>query len=155
MPPFGVLQIGMGVTSKGAAPALSDLLGGHVELSYQGPSAILSHVRDGRLKALGYGGERRSAVLPDVPTFGESGVAGYQLNIWFGLLAPAGTPQEIVDRLSTEIATILAKPAVEHQLVKQGMEPLSNNSKQFAALLKADKDKFDALLKSTDIALGK
>jgi tripartite-type tricarboxylate transporter receptor subunit TctC len=143
------------VPYKGAAPALVDLLGGHLDLSYQGPLAVLGLVREGRLKALGYGGDRRSKVLPDVPTFAEGGVSGYQLKIWFGLLAPPRTPQEIVDRLSAEIARILEKPAVEQLLAEQGMEPLPSNSRQFAALLKADKAKFDALLKSTAITLGR
>jgi tripartite-type tricarboxylate transporter receptor subunit TctC len=143
------------VPYKGGAPALRDLLGGHLDLSYQGPLAVLSLVREGRLKALGYGGESRSKVLPDVPTFAEGGVNGYRLKIWFGLLAPPGTPQEIVDSLSTEIAKILAKPAIERRLAEQGMEPLPNDSRQFAALMKADRDRFDALLKSTDINLGR
>lgn len=143
------------VPYRGAAPALIDLLGGHLDLSYQGPLAVLGYVRDGRLKALGYGGERRSTVFPDVPTFAESGLAGYQLRIWFGLLAPPRTPQAIVDSLSVEIAKILTKPAVEQQLVGQGMEPLSNSSRQFAALLRADKDKFDTLLKAADVTLGR
>ena len=143
------------VPYKGAAPALVDVLGGHVDLSFQGPLAVLGPLREGRLKALGYGGERRSKVLPDVPTFAEGGVSGYQLKIWFGLLAPAGTPPEIVDRLSAAIAKILKEPEVSRQLAEQGMEPLLNDPREFAALLKADKDKFDALLKSTAITLGR
>ncbi|MDO8972771.1 tripartite tricarboxylate transporter substrate-binding protein [Reyranella sp.] len=143
------------VPYKGAAPALVDLLGGHLDLSFQGPLAVLSLIREGRLKALGYGGERRSKVLPDVPTFAEGGVGGYQLKIWFGLLAPPRTPQDVADRLSAEIAKILAKPAIDRQLAEQGMETLVSDSRQFAALMKADKDRFDALLKSTDINLGR
>lgn len=143
------------VPYKGAAPALVDLLGGHVDLSFQGPLAVLGLLREGRVKALGYGGERRSKVLPDVPTFAEGGVSGYQLKIWFGLLAPPRTPQEIVDHLSAAIAKILTKPEVGQQLAEHGMEILLNDSRQFAALLKADKDKFDALLKSTDINLAR
>lgn len=143
------------VPYKGAAPALVDLLGGHLDLSFQGPLAVLGPYREGRLKALGYAGDHRSAVLPDVPTFAEGGVDGFNLKIWFGLLAPPGTPQEIVDRMSSAIARSLAKPAVERQITEQGMTPLVNDSRQFSALLEADRDKFDALFRSTGINLGK
>jgi tripartite-type tricarboxylate transporter receptor subunit TctC len=143
------------VPYKGAAPALADLLGGHLELSFQGPLAVLGFIRDGRVRALGYGGQHRSKVLPDVPTFAEAGVSGYELKVWFGLLAPPRTPQGIVDCLSAEIAKILAKPEVRQLLADQGMETLVRDSAQFAALLKADKERFETLLKSAAVTLGR
>jgi tripartite-type tricarboxylate transporter receptor subunit TctC len=139
------------VPYKGGAPALIDLLGGHVEMSYQSPIAVLSYVKEGKLKAIGFGNDTRLPALPDVPTFAEAGIPGFQLKIWFGILAPAGTPQPIVDKLSAEIARVLAAPSIREKLVSQGADPFPNDPAQFAELLRADKARFDALIKTANI----
>ena len=98
------------VPYKGGAPALFDLLGGHVQMSYQSPIAVLNYVKEGKLKAIGFGNETRLPALPDVPTFAEAGVKNFGLINFTGLWAPKGTPQAAIDRLQKEIATAMATP---------------------------------------------
>ena len=89
--------------------------------------------------------------LPQVPTFTEAGLPGFDVKFWFGVLAPAGTPKEIIDKLSTEIAKILALPDIKENLLSQGMEPFISSPEQFAALIKADMAKFGGIVKAANI----
>jgi len=122
---------------KGAGPALTDLLGGQVQLHFSNASPAIAHIRSGRLKALAITGEKRLPALPEVPTFIETGLPGLaKMGGWNGVLAPAGTPKPIVDKLSAEIAKFLALPDVQEKLVSQGLEAFTCTPEQFAALLK-------------------
>ena len=142
------------VPYKGGAPALFDLLGGHVQMSYQSPIAVLNYVKEGKLKAIGFGNDTRLPALPDVPTFAEAGVPDYQLKIWFGILAPAGTPGPIVDKLSAEIGRIVSMPAIRETLSSQGADPFINDPAQFTGLIATDKARFDALITKANIKFG-
>ncbi len=121
---------------KGAGPALTDLLGGQVDMFLSTIVAAIPHVKSGKLKALAVSGEKRSSALPAVPTFDEAGLSGLRIRAVFGILAPAGTPKAIVNKLSAEVAKLLAQPDFEEKLTGQGLEPFISTPEQYAALLK-------------------
>jgi tripartite-type tricarboxylate transporter receptor subunit TctC len=139
------------IAYKGTPPALTDLIGGQVQLSYIVPLSVAPHIKSGRLRAIAISGETRLPTLPQVPTFTEAGLPGFDVKFWFGVLAPAGTPKEIIDKLSTEIARILALPDIKENLVGQGMDPYISSPEQFAALIKADMSKFAGVIKAANV----
>ena len=116
---------------KGSAPALTALIAGEVQLSFSNTVAINQHVKSGRLRALAVAGPKRTEVLPDVPTMKEAGVEGVEVPLWFGLLAPAGTPREIVQLLAANVAKAAHSPDLRHKLVDQGADPVGNTPEQF------------------------
>ena len=134
---------------KGAAPAVVDLLGGQVALAFVSLPAALPHIKAGKLTALGVSGAQRSAVAPEVPTIAESGLPGYELENWYGVLAPAGTPRAIVDRLSGEIVKILTTQEVKERLNAQGFEVRTSTPAQFAAYLKSEIVKWAKIVKDS------
>ncbi len=136
---------------KGSGPALTDLIGGQVQLSFQSPSAVVGHIKSGKLKPIAITGQTRAPALPQVPTFTEAGLPGLDVKLWYGVLAPAGTPKPIIDRLSNELATILAAPDFKEKLASQGVEPFISTSEQFAALIKTDSAKYAKIIKSANI----
>ena len=136
---------------KGVSQATTDLIGGQVQLAFQSPVASIAHVQSGKLKALAVTGDERLSALPDVPTFAQAGLTGFDARFWFGILAPAGTPKEIVDKLSAEIAKVLAMPDVKSFLLGQGLDPYVSTPAQFAALLSSDSAKYERLIKSNNI----
>jgi len=138
---------------KGTAPALMDVIGGHADLFLSTPSAPIPQVKSGKLRALAVGGDTRMAAVPDVPTFAEAGLPGFEASSWYGLLAPAGTPRPIVEKISAEIGRIVATPDMREKLNAQGVEPFYLNSEQFAALMKADMAKWDKVIKTAHIKL--
>jgi tripartite-type tricarboxylate transporter receptor subunit TctC len=139
------------VPYKGISQATTDLIAGQVQLAIQSPVSAIPYVQSGKLKALAVSGDKRLAALPDVPTFAQAGLPGYDGRFWFGVLAPAGTPKETVDKLSTEIARILAMPDIKTYLHSQGLDPFVSTPEQFAALLSADSAKYEKLIKSANI----
>jgi tripartite-type tricarboxylate transporter receptor subunit TctC len=126
------------VPYKGSAPALTDLLGGQVQLMFDNMPSALPHVKTGKLRALAVTAAKRSPATPDLPTIAESGVPGFEATSWFGLLAPAGTPKEIVTKLNKEVVRILKTPDVKERLLAQGAEPVGNSPEQFAGHIKAE-----------------
>lgn len=134
---------------KGAAPLLNDQLGGHVTLAIVGLPVALPHIRTGKLIALGVTSSARSPVAPDVPTIGESGLPGYEVGTWYGVLAPTGTPREIVNKLNHEIAKYLQKAEIREQLQKQGFEILSSTPDEFAAYIRAEIVKWAKVVKDS------
>ncbi len=138
---------------KGAALILNDLVGGEVQMYLATALTTLPYIKTGRIKALAISGETRVSVLPQVPTFTEAGVPGFDVKNWFGVVAPAGTPKAIVDKLSAEIAKILAMPDTRAKLASQGGEPFISTPEQFAALMKADMAMFAKIIKSANIKL--
>ncbi len=138
---------------KGSAQALTDLVGGQVEMYYSPPIVAIPHIKDGRLRAIAVTGEKRLSALPQVPTFTESGLQGFDVGTWYGFLAPAATPRPIVDKLNAEIGKILAMPDIKQKLVSQGMEAFISSPDRFAALIKADQAKFAKIIKSAKIKL--
>ena len=136
---------------KGSGPAVTDLLGGQVHFSFQNPISVIPYIKSGRLKAIAVSGETRLATLPQVPTFTEAGLPGLDVKNWFALLAPAGTSSAIIDKLSSEIAKILAIPDIKEKLLSQGLEPFHIAPEQLAALMRADMARFAKIIKSANI----
>ena len=138
---------------KGGGPAMLDLLGGHVQMMFSPPPEATPNIRTGRLKALAISGATRSPVLPQVPTFAEGGMPGFTAKNWFGILAPAGTPQPVIRKISAEIARILALPDIREKLLSQGMDPFISTPEEFGALLKADLALYAKIIKTANIKL--
>jgi tripartite-type tricarboxylate transporter receptor subunit TctC len=126
------------VPYKGTAPATADLVGGQVQIAFLGIPAVLPHARSGKLRVLAVTGLQRSPELPDVPTVDESGVPGYQVSPWYGLLAPAGTPRDVVARLSLETAKIVRDAEMRGKLAAQGAEAAGSTPGEYAAVIRAD-----------------
>jgi tripartite-type tricarboxylate transporter receptor subunit TctC len=141
------------VPYKGGAPATIDLLGGHVQAYFSGIPAQLPHVRAGRVKALAVTTLKRSPSMPDLPTFDESGVPGYDANSWMGVFAPARTPKAILARLHAQIDTIMKSPEMRESMFAQGVEPVALGPEAFAASIRADVDKYSKLIKEAGIKL--
>jgi tripartite-type tricarboxylate transporter receptor subunit TctC len=139
------------IAYKGSAPVVTDLIGGQVDVMFDNIPNVIQHVRGGRMKALAVSGAKRAASAPDVPTVIESGVPGYDVSVWFGVLAPAGTPRDIVMRLNSEILKIIATPDVTDKFVKQGVEPRTGTPEQFGDLLKSEVPRWARVIKEAGI----
>jgi tripartite-type tricarboxylate transporter receptor subunit TctC len=126
------------VPYKGSAPALTALIAGEVQLSFSNTVAITPHVRSGRLRALGVASSKRTDVLPDVPTIKEAGLEGVEVPLWFGLLAPGGTPREAVHFLAAGVARAARSPDLRHKLLEQGAEPVGNTPEEFERQLREE-----------------
>ena len=138
---------------KGGAPAITDLVGGQVQMAYGSPIIVLPHIRSGRLRAIAVTSPTRMAALPNVPTIAEAGLPGYSVKIWYGLLAPAGTPKPVVARLGAEIAKIMQMQDVKDVLVSAEMERFALDADQFGAQMSADVDKFRKIITTANIKL--
>jgi tripartite-type tricarboxylate transporter receptor subunit TctC len=139
------------VPHKNSGEARNDVMGGHVQIMFDAVTAMKGNIDAGQVRALGTTGEQRSTVLPDVPTVSEAGVPGYEATIWLGIMAPKGTPPEIVDRLNAEIARIIAKPAMREAWAKQGAVPLTMSPAAFDAFLRRDIDKWAKVIQQAGI----
>jgi tripartite-type tricarboxylate transporter receptor subunit TctC len=126
------------VPYKGNGPAYTDLIGGHVSVMFPTIPTAIPHVRAGKLRALAVTTRSRTAITPELPTISESGVPGYDVSSWYGLLAPAGTPAAAVARLQREIAKVLRLPDVSEKLMAQGLDLVGNTPEEFAAILKSE-----------------
>lgn len=135
------------VPHKSSGEARNDVLGGHVQMMFDAVTTMKGSIDAGHVRALGTTGTARSTILPDVPTVAEAGVPGYEATIWLGIMAPAGTPKEIVDRLNAEIAKVLAKPAIREAWAKQGAVPMSMTPGAFGAFLQKDIEKWAKVVK--------
>jgi tripartite-type tricarboxylate transporter receptor subunit TctC len=136
---------------KGAGPAITALIGGQVHMSIQGTAPSLPHIKSGKLKALAITGDTRWAAAPQVPTFAEAGLPAYDQKYWQAILAPAGTPAPIVDKLSSEIGRMLTSSDLRERLIAQGMNPWVNDSAQLAGILKSEMAKFGKIIKAAHI----
>jgi tripartite-type tricarboxylate transporter receptor subunit TctC len=136
------------VPYKGSSLALIDLVGGHLQVGFYTPVSSIQYVRGRRLKALAISGERRMPVLSEVPTFSEAGLPGFEMRVTYAVLAPAGTPQGIVERLSGEFGKIVAQPDFREKLSIQGMIPFFSTPEQLAANIRSDLAKYDKVIKS-------
>ena len=135
------------VPYKGAAPALTDVLSGQVTMFFSGMPPAMPHVKSGKLRALAVTTPARSPAAPDVPTMAEAGIAGFDISNWFGVLAPAGTPRDVLDRLNAEVVKALAQPAVKARLAEQGAEAVGDTREAFAAFIQSEKAKYAKLIK--------
>jgi len=139
------------VPYKGAAAALNDLLGGHIDLMFDAMPVMSGQVKAGAVTALGVTGTRRSPALPDVPTFTEAGVRDFEVAGWFGLLAPPGTPPAIVQKLRDEVAKAVASPDVVAQFDQQGVVPVASQPSQWGDYIKSELDRWTNVVKQAGI----
>ena len=137
------------VPHRNSGEARNSVIGGHVQMMIDAITTTAPTVQGGQVRALGTTGLKRSAVLPDVPTIAEAGLPKYEATIWLGIMAPAGTPQPIVDRLNGEINRVLAKPEVREAWTKQGAVPMTMTPDEFDRYLRADIDKWAEVVKTT------
>ncbi|QOF80519.1 tripartite tricarboxylate transporter substrate binding protein [Variovorax sp. 38R] len=138
---------------RGGGPAQQDLLGGQVEMMFLSAVLAQPHVNAGRLRALAQTGAQRVPAYADVPTVAESGYSGFEVNSWVGLLAPAGTPRAVVDRLQAEVRKIVTEPAFQQRLREQGLTGIANTPEQFAAVLRTEQDKWTRLVRERRLSL--
>jgi tripartite-type tricarboxylate transporter receptor subunit TctC len=132
---------------KGSAPSLTALLSGEVELTFANIPAISAHVKTKRLRALANAGMKRAAQMPDVPTLKESGVSGVEVVVWYGVLAPAATPREIINTLASAIAKAARSPDIRQRLLDQGAEPVGNTPEEFAKLFREEQLRWAEVVK--------
>jgi tripartite-type tricarboxylate transporter receptor subunit TctC len=137
------------VPYKGSAPALTDLVGGQVNIMFDNMPSALPHIKAGKLRALAVTSSKRASVLPDLPTIEETGLKGYEASSWFGLLAPAGTANDVVQKLSAEIQKIVAMPAVQEKMHGLGAIPVGNSAEQFSAHIKAEIVKWEKVVRAS------
>jgi tripartite-type tricarboxylate transporter receptor subunit TctC len=138
---------------KGAGPAMTDLMGGHVQMFFSVPVNIVGHVKSGRLKPIAVTGDVRLKALPQMPTFAEAGLPGFNVKTWNGVLAPAGTPKAIVDMLSAEIGQMLTKTDVREKLDGIGITPMYNNPEAFTAMIEADMAIYLKVIRANNISI--
>jgi len=141
------------VPYKGAGPSVMSLLSGESQWVFtpmQGPIAL---IRSGRLRALAVGGNVRSAILPEVPTVKEAGIAGYEMKNWYGLLAPAGTPKTIIDKLNAAIVKVVSTPEIKEQFYAQGSEPTSNSPQEFSQFIREETERMSKVVKKAGIKI--
>jgi tripartite-type tricarboxylate transporter receptor subunit TctC len=132
---------------KGSSGARTDILGGQVQMMFDAITTMAPNVRAGKLRALATSGKVRSAVLPEIPTLNEAGVPGYEAVIWLGIMAPAGTPKAIVDRLNAEITKAVADPKLKAAWAEQGAVPMTMAPDEFGRFLRADIEKWARVVK--------
>ena len=138
---------------KGSGVLVTDLISGRVDLSFQVPITVMTYVTSGRLKAIAITGEARAPALPDVPTFSEAGLPGFHAEGWFGIVAPAATPKFAIDKISNEVAAILAMPDSRDYLIKQASEAFISTPQQVNALIKADVARYAKIIKDANITV--
>lgn len=136
---------------RGAAAALTDLMGGQIDLFFDAASGLINPGKAGKVRLIGVAGQQRLSVLPDLPTFIEQGLKGFTGSTWAGVLAPAGTPKEIVQRLSAEIAQIVKQDDVRARLTAMGTVPVGNSPEEFASFLAAETRKWGDVIRNAKV----
>ena len=141
------------VPYKGSAPAMSDLLGGQVQLMFADAPSALPHIKSGRLRALGVGNPQRSALAPEIPTIAESGLRGYESYSWAGVVIPAATPKDIVVKMNADIVKALNDPGVKQRLLDAGAEANPGTPEQFAKFIRAEIVKYTKVVKDAHVTV--
>lgn len=139
------------VPYKGNAPALTDTIGGQVEMIFSGVPLLVPHIQGGRIRAIGIGSLKRFPALPQVPTIDEAGLKGYEATTWFGMLAPIKTPKEIVARLNVEVGKILASAEVSEKFINEGVEPMGGSTDFFTAFIRDEIAKYAKVVKAANL----
>ncbi len=139
------------VPYKGSAPAVADLVAGHVMSSFDSMQSTMPFIRSKRLRALGLAALKRSSAAPDIPTISEQGVTGFEVGSWYGLLAPANTPREIVSRLNAVLVKALATPEIRDSIKSVGTEPIGNTPDEFAAQIRNDLAKWSKVARAANM----
>jgi tripartite-type tricarboxylate transporter receptor subunit TctC len=140
------------VPYKGSTGARNDILGGQIQMLFDSVPTMAPMIKAGLVRAIATTGKKRSEILPDVPTLDEAGVKGFQATLWVGLMAPANTPKEIVDKLNSEISKIVASPAIKKSWDEQGANPITMSQPQFKAFMDAEVAKWAKIIKANNIA---
>jgi tripartite-type tricarboxylate transporter receptor subunit TctC len=143
----------MHVPYRGAAPALTDLMSGQIQAVFTSLPSVIGHIREGTVKPIAVTSAKRAGAAPDVPTIAEAGVPGFDVNPWFGLLAPAGTPPAVVSQINADVAAALRETETIEKFRGQGAEPLITTPDQFLAMLKADVEKWGKVVKASGAKL--
>jgi tripartite-type tricarboxylate transporter receptor subunit TctC len=138
---------------KGSGPLATDLLGGQVTMSFDTVTPVLQHIKGGKLRALAVTTAKRSPALPDVPTLDEAGLKGFNIGTWFGVLAPAATPKDILARLNTEMVKVIQSPEFRKRMDEIGAEPIGNGAEQMAQQIKSETEKFAKLVKDAKVSI--
>jgi tripartite-type tricarboxylate transporter receptor subunit TctC len=138
---------------KGSGPLASDLIGGQITMSFDTITPVLPHIKAGKLRPLAVTTAKRSAALPDVPTLEEAGLKGFNIGTWFGVLAPAATPKDIVARLNTEMVKVIQSPEFRKRMDEIGAEPIGNSADQMALQIKGETEKFAKLVKDANVTI--
>ena len=141
------------VPYKGSGPLTTDLLGGQISMSFDTVTPVLPHIKAGRLRALAVTTAKRSVALPEVPTLDESGLRGFDMGTWFGVLAPAATPRDVVAKLNTELVRIIHTPEFRQKMGEIGADPIGDTPQQMAAQIKGDTERFARLVKDARVAI--
>ncbi|MBA3624171.1 MAG: tripartite tricarboxylate transporter substrate binding protein [Methylibium sp.] len=145
---------GTHVPYKGGAPAIQDLLGGQVDASFQNVNAVMQHIKGGKLRAIAVTGEKRSAVLPEVPTLAESGVKGVDVYSWQAVAAPKGLPADVKSKLHAAVVTALNDPQIRKQFADIGIEVVANTPEQFAAFQQAEFARWKNVIETRKISIN-
>jgi tripartite-type tricarboxylate transporter receptor subunit TctC len=132
---------------------MADVVGGQIPLVCTAIATAQQFLRAGKLKGIGISGEKRDPAVPDVPTFVESGMPGFVVNSWVGILAPAHTPRAVIDRLQTDIAAVLQLPDVRARYAVLGIEPVGNKPEEYAAQLKTDLENWGPVVKKANVRI--
>ena len=141
------------VPYKGTGPALTDLLGGQIQLMFNSMPSVLPLVASGKLKALAVGSAQRSRAVPDIPTVAEAGVPGFENVTWYGMFAPAKTPHDIIIKLNKQVVTILAEPEMAQRLAVQGAEPRSSTPEELSKFMRVESARWQKVIKTANIRL--
>ena len=143
----------MHIAYKGSGPLATDLLGGQILMSFDTITPVLPHIKAGKLRPLAVTTAKRSAALPDVPTLDEAGLKGFNIGTWFGVLAPAATPKDIVARLNAEMVKIIQSPEFKAKMADIGAEPIGNTTAQMAQQIASETEKFGKLVKEAKVEI--
>ncbi len=141
------------VPYQGSGPLTTDLLGGQITMSFDTVTPVLQHIKSGKLRALAVSTAKRSSALPDVPTLAESGLKDFDIGTWFGVLAPAATPPELVARLNTDMVAIIHSPDFQKRMSELGAEPIGNSREEMTKQIKDETEKFAGLVKEAKVAI--
>ncbi len=138
---------------KGSAPAVTAMIAGEIDALFDNVPNVVNHIKAGKMKVIGVSGLQRSALLPDAPTVSESGVPGYEVNVWFGMQVPAATPRPVVDKLNRDIVQLLKEPDVVQRFRAQGVEVVASTPAEFSKLVHSEVAKWTALVREANIRI--
>jgi len=139
------------VPYKGGGPAIADLIAGHVDISFATILESSGHIKSGRLRALAVTSDKRYPTLADVPTLSESGLRGFNTGSWIGLVAPAGTPRDVVEKIARDVHDIVNSAEVRDQFIVQGATPVGGTPAEFAALIESDRKRYAQIIRERNI----
>ncbi len=141
------------VPYKGSGPAVADLVGGRVQIMFDAAPSLIQHVRSGKLRVLAAASPQRNRLLPEVPTFAELGYPDVAVSLWYGLLAPAGTPEPVLEKLNRETVKALDAPEVREKLLAQGAEPMPGSAQQFSTFMQAERARWAPVVRQAGVKL--